>query len=260
MDSDHNPPLPPPLTALSMKRGPTSWPNSPVKRNASLFSSASFSSTFASESGERKTLRNSVSMCIPPPPPPPGAAEHHPAKPTDSGTSSLLPPPPPFMTRSDNDKIDQDKAMREMSKSSGILSPFLLFDKRRPDSPMPPIFRSLPPSPQALSMSTQDFSSRHNQQDARSVAPFVGGGLAPLPTSKEGGYSPLSSYRGKASQSAEDLLALASSGPISNPVRTHYTAPSPLPKSRSQVNFGSSPTNTTSPRNVRSRTYHGRVL
>lgn len=211
-----------PQLASSTKRGPTSWPNSPVKRNTSLF-----------------TLRpdmhpkDSFHMINMPPAPPStaGASSSHRKK--ERHASMSPPPPPPPMPCPEY----QTERIVSRAMLDGAIPPFLL-DKKRPDSPMPPLypFRSLPPSPQTKLNQTA-FADVANDSE------MSGADFQFLTTTQD--YSgPQSRYRGRNSQSAEDLFRMANT-PSSGQLPDHL----PLPKMRSQVNLA------TNGKSRRSRTH-----
>lgn len=206
------------------KRGPTSWPNSPVKRNASLFAQAS------SPTGTMD--RRSMTLFSNPPPSLPefGSASINNHK--VEGHSPLPPPPPPGVPGAES---DMSLATRGLMGSA--IPPFLL-DKKRPDSPMPPTYRSLPPAPQAISMAEE--STRSKNPTIRPLSP-------PFETNSgiygsfnkfhdvTGQNYPQQRPRNRATQSAEDLFAFATGSTDSSML--NYP---PLPKVRSQLNLSNS--------------------
>jgi hypothetical protein len=176
--------LPDPFS-LSNKRGPTSWPNSPVKRNASLFSqsppqaSESFTNKVlpfhvpfeANERKHKSLMKRKQLSALPPPPPPPPIA-------LTAATAAGL------------------ETAGEGAISRALLSgnlPGFLSDTRRPDSPMPPVSsstgRTLRSSPLALSMANEH------------AAAFMPYNMPPSSSSR---------FRTRSSQSADEMFNTSS--------------------------------------------------
>lgn len=205
------------------KRGPTSWPNSPVKRNTSLFAQGSF----PVGSNDRRSM---TLFSIPPPSLPDfgSASINHKVE----GHPPLPPPPPPAVPGAES---DMSLATRGLM---GSATPPFLLDKQRPDSPMPPPYRILPPAPQAISMAEESTRSKnptiHPLSPPFEMNSGVYGSFDKFDNVTAQSY-PQQRPRNRATQSAEDLFAFAT-GPTDSSMLNYP----PLPKVRSQMNLGNS--------------------
>lgn len=222
-----------PQLSSSTKRGPTSWPNSPVKRNASLFSP---------NTGSKLQTKDGFSMeemSFAPPTTMPNLssalARTSSTNRKKEGHAPLSPPPPPPPLAPGADPLTERALARGILGSA--VPPFLL-DKKRPDSPLPPLysFRSLPPSPQALSPGN-NRSPFHTFSSNTTINTMV----------EPSSLDPPLRFKNGNSQSAENLFKMASAG--ISAAGTAFPDYPPLPKTRSQLSL--SMTNTTKSRRTR---------